>query len=181
MKIYSDTEYPIPKQKVLKTIRNRTTERYGLFIHKHNRSPKNVPNARQEPRRSRDRRRASLDSRETRLVRTHSRRTRTVRWEKSLDLEEFLRFYDDAVSNRKETKSNSVIDNDDAIVSAFNVFDVNGDGYISSEELRTVLERLGFEEETKSWDCGRMIRAHDKNLDGVIDIEEFKNMMLHVQ
>ncbi|KAJ4916332.1 putative calcium-binding protein CML44 [Raphanus sativus] len=101
---------------------------------------------------------------------------------KSLDLEEFLRFYDDAVSNRKETKSNSVVDNDDdAIVSAFNVFDVNGDGYISSEELRTVLERLGFEEETKSWDCGRMIRAHDKNLDGVIDIEEFKNMMLHVQ
>ncbi|KAG2303502.1 hypothetical protein Bca4012_062250 [Brassica carinata] len=102
---------------------------------------------------------------------------------KSLDLDEFLRFYDDAVSYRKETKSDSVVcvDNDDAIVGAFNVFDVDGDGYISSEELRTVLERLGFEEETKSWDCGRMIRAHDKNLDGVIDFEEFKNMLLHVQ
>ncbi|RID58245.1 hypothetical protein BRARA_F01552 [Brassica rapa] len=99
----------------------------------------------------------------------------------SLDLDEFLRFYDDAVSDRKETKNDSVVDNDDAIVGAFNVFNVNGDGYISSEELRTVLERLGFEEETKSWDCGRMIRAHDKNLDGVIDFEEFKNMMLHVQ
>ncbi|KAF8082465.1 hypothetical protein N665_0824s0013 [Sinapis alba] len=99
----------------------------------------------------------------------------------SLNLDEFLRFYNDAVS--KETKSiNSVVDNDDdAIVSAFNVFDVNGDGYISSDELRTVLERLGFEEETKIWDCRRMIRAHDKNLDGVIDFEEFKNMMLHVQ
>ncbi|KFK44255.1 hypothetical protein AALP_AA1G234900 [Arabis alpina] len=101
----------------------------------------------------------------------------------SLDLDEFLRFYYDIVSNSKGTKNDISVDDDDdeAIVKAFNVFDVNGDGYISSEELRAVLERLGFEEEAKDWDCGRMIRVHDKNLDGVIDFDEFKNMVLHVQ
>lgn len=99
----------------------------------------------------------------------------------SLDLDEFLRFYHDAVSNSRGTKnSNVVVDDDEAIVRAFNVFDVNGDGYISAEELRDVLERLGFEEEAKAWDCGRMIRVHDKNLDGFVDFEEFKNMILHV-
>ncbi|KAL1208001.1 putative calcium-binding protein CML44 [Cardamine amara subsp. amara] len=100
---------------------------------------------------------------------------------KSLDLDEFLRFYYDTVSNIIGTKDNNVDDSDDeAIVKAFNVFDVNGDGYISAEELRDVLERLGFEEEAKTWDCGRMIRFHDKNLDGLVDFEEFKNMILHV-
>ncbi|CAN8312829.1 unnamed protein product [Cochlearia groenlandica] len=99
----------------------------------------------------------------------------------SLDLNEFLCFYYDAVSNNKAKKkknnnTNNVVE--ESIVKAFNVFDVNGDGYISSEELRTVLERLGFEDEVESWDCKRMIRVHDKNLDGLIDFEEFKNMML---
>ncbi|KAG7647114.1 putative calcium-binding protein CML44 [Arabidopsis thaliana] len=100
----------------------------------------------------------------------------------SLDLDEFLRFYYDAVLDSKGSKKNIdvVADNDEAIARAFNVFDVNGDGYISAEELRDVLERLGFEEEAKAWDCGRMIRVHDKNLDGFVDFEEFKNMILHV-
>ncbi|XP_010459863.1 PREDICTED: probable calcium-binding protein CML44 [Camelina sativa] len=101
----------------------------------------------------------------------------------SLDLDEFLRFYHDTVLASKGTNTNNdvvVVDDDEAIVRAFNVFDVNGDGYISAEELRDVLERLGFEEEAKAWDCGRMIRVHDKNLDGFVDFEEFKNMILHV-
>ncbi|KAG7592515.1 EF-hand domain [Arabidopsis thaliana x Arabidopsis arenosa] len=94
----------------------------------------------------------------------------------SLDIDEFLRFYNDAVLDSKGTKKNT----DEAIARAFNVFDVNGDGYISAEELRDVLGRLGFEEEARAWDCGRMIRVHDKNLDGFVDFEEFKNMILHV-
>ncbi|EOA39012.1 hypothetical protein CARUB_v10011559mg [Capsella rubella] len=103
----------------------------------------------------------------------------------SLDLDEFLRFYHDAVlvSKGTNTTNNDAVvvgGDDEAIAKAFNVFDVNGDGYISAEELRDVLERLGFEEEAKAWDCGRMIRVHDKNLDGFVDFEEFKNMMLHV-
>lgn len=97
----------------------------------------------------------------------------------SLDVDEFLRFYYDAVANSKGATKNNNVDDDDAIVKAFNVFDVNGDGYISAEELRAVLERLGFEEEAKAWDCGRMIRVHDKNLDGLVDFEEFKSMILH--
>ncbi|XP_010539685.1 PREDICTED: probable calcium-binding protein CML44 [Tarenaya hassleriana] len=88
----------------------------------------------------------------------------------SLDLDEFSLFYD-AVSK----------DGDDDIVRAFDVFDLNGDGYISSEELRIVLDRLGLWDESKADDCGRMTRVHDRNLDGLIDFEEFKNMILHVQ
>ncbi|GMJ02409.1 hypothetical protein like AT1G21550 [Hibiscus trionum] len=63
------------------------------------------------------------------------------------------------------------------IAKAFKVFDLNGDGFISSEELQSVLIRLGLLDERSGKDCRNMICYYDTNSDGMIDFEEFKNMM----
>ncbi|EYU23855.1 hypothetical protein MIMGU_mgv1a015757mg [Erythranthe guttata] len=57
---------------------------------------------------------------------------------------------------------------------AFKVFDLNNDGFISSDELQTVLSRIGLLDEH---DCKEMILAYDRNRDGVLDFGEFKDMM----
>ncbi|TYJ50428.1 hypothetical protein E1A91_A01G205600v1 [Gossypium mustelinum] len=114
-----------------------------------------------------------------------------------LGFEEFLFFYD-SISNHS-TKIEAAIDaeeeeeimmvhgggdDDDGghgdcdLAKAFKVFDLNGDGFISCEELQSVLVRLGLWDEKKGKDCRNMICFYDTNLDGMIDFEEFKNMML---
>ncbi|KAK4751340.1 hypothetical protein SAY87_004822 [Trapa incisa] len=61
---------------------------------------------------------------------------------------------------------------------AFKVFDVNGDGFIDTEELHRVLRGLGLtEEELEEGDCGRMIGAFDENGDGRIDFREFVKLL----
>ncbi|EEF42084.1 probable calcium-binding protein CML44 [Ricinus communis] len=109
----------------------------------------------------------------------------------SLDFNEFLLFYDsitecsygaggeeeedEVVVEEEEEGSNKELED---LAKAFNVFDINGDGFISSEELQSVLARLGLWDEMSGKDCTSMICAFDTNLDGVLDFEEFKNMML---
>ncbi|KAG8503934.1 hypothetical protein CXB51_002264 [Gossypium anomalum] len=116
-----------------------------------------------------------------------------------LGFEEFLFFYD-SISNHN-TKIEAAIDDeeeeeeeimmvhgggddddddhgDSDLAKAFKVFDLNGDGFISCEELQSVLVRLGLWDEKKGKDCRNMICFYDTNLDGMIDFEEFKNMML---
>ncbi|CAN0928441.1 Probable calcium-binding protein CML44 [Linum grandiflorum] len=89
----------------------------------------------------------------------------------SLDFEEFIEFYE-SISGEK--KSEEAVEKD--LEEAFRVFDLNGDGFITSEELQKVLERLGLWDEAK--DCGRMICVYDTNRDGVLDFGEFKRMMM---
>ena len=64
------------------------------------------------------------------------------------------------------------------LAKAFIVYDSNGDGFISCDELQSVLSRLGLWNEHCGQDCRSMINVYDKNSDGVLDFEEFKNMML---
>lgn len=111
----------------------------------------------------------------------------------SLDLNEFLFFWksiskqnnksnEDDDHEVKEEEEEEEINNGDCedsdLVEAFNVFDLNGDGFISCEELQVILSRLGLWDEKSGKDCKRMIFVYDTNLDGVLDFEEFKNMML---
>ncbi|MED6193341.1 hypothetical protein PIB30_018492 [Stylosanthes scabra] len=60
--------------------------------------------------------------------------------------------------------------------SAFRVFDLNGDGKISAEELSQVLKRLG--ENCNVSDCKKMVMGVDGNGDGFIDLNEFMRMMM---
>ncbi|CAK9308978.1 unnamed protein product [Citrullus colocynthis] len=63
------------------------------------------------------------------------------------------------------------------IKEAFDVFDVNGDGFIDVEELQRVMCVLGFKEGEEIQNCERMIRKFDQNKDGRIDFQEFLQLM----
>ena len=61
---------------------------------------------------------------------------------------------------------------------AFDVFDVNGDGFIDAGELQRVLCSLGLVEEGPEVEnCQRMTSAFDENQDGLIDFCEFVKLM----
>ncbi|KAK9167297.1 hypothetical protein Scep_002488 [Stephania cephalantha] len=101
----------------------------------------------------------------------------------NLDLGDFVMFYESiSMSNHGDHKGKSSDDQDHEdekeLVEAFKVFDMDDDGFISSDELQSVLSRLGMWEEVGGGDCRRMIREFDSNADGMLDFEEFKNMML---
>ncbi|KAF5200732.1 Calcium-binding protein cml42 [Thalictrum thalictroides] len=100
---------------------------------------------------------------------------------KSFDLEEFMLFCDTMYKQGEEGKQTKVgvcSSDDSDLVEAFKVFDINNDGFITSDELQCVLSRLGLWEERSGRDCKRMIYEFDINSDGVLDFEEFKKMML---
>ncbi|XP_027333062.1 probable calcium-binding protein CML44 [Abrus precatorius] len=102
-----------------------------------------------------------------------------------LDFSEFLFFYDSMLKQNneeeKETKGEGCVEIEEVegdLVKAFKVFDLDGDGFITSHELECVLKRLGMWDECSGKDCRTMICSYDTNLDGKLDFQEFKDMML---
>uniref|UniRef100_A0A7N1A5U9 EF-hand domain-containing protein n=1 Tax=Kalanchoe fedtschenkoi TaxID=63787 RepID=A0A7N1A5U9_KALFE len=72
------------------------------------------------------------------------------------------------------------VDSDEALESlrgAFAVFDIDGNGSISAEELHKVLKGLG--DACSVPVCKRMISCVDADGDGMISFDEFKVMMLN--
>jgi len=55
------------------------------------------------------------------------------------------------------------------------VFDCDGNGFISREELAKVMKSIG--EELSEEDLTEMITEADKNGDGLIDFQEFAQML----
>ncbi|KAF3431478.1 hypothetical protein FNV43_RR26209 [Rhamnella rubrinervis] len=60
---------------------------------------------------------------------------------------------------------------------AFDVFDEDKDGFIEAADLQRVLCRLGLVKDSGISKCVTMIKAVDKNEDGLIDFNEFVRFM----
>ncbi|KAH6759176.1 hypothetical protein C2S53_006007 [Perilla frutescens var. hirtella] len=102
--------------------------------------------------------------------------------DKALDFFDFLFFYQTLIGKAGTTNQEKEPVNDDQILEsdlrkAFRVFDLNGDGFISCEELQIALSRLGLLDRSCGQDCMQMIGVYDANSDGLLDFEEFKEMM----
>ena len=68
-------------------------------------------------------------------------------------------------------------DDEEDMKEAFNVFDKNGDGFISVDELGSVLGSLGLHQGRNLEDCKLMITKVDVDGDGMVSFKEFKKMM----
>uniref|UniRef100_A0ACD5XI81 Uncharacterized protein n=1 Tax=Avena sativa TaxID=4498 RepID=A0ACD5XI81_AVESA len=68
-------------------------------------------------------------------------------------------------------------DDEEGMREAFDVFDQNGDGYITVEELRSVLASLGLKQGRTVEECRQMISKVDADGDGRVDFKEFRQMM----
>ncbi|KAH9536043.1 hypothetical protein CY35_17G085100 [Sphagnum magellanicum] len=67
--------------------------------------------------------------------------------------------------------------NDTLLKETFSIFDKNHDGFISNIELQSILHRLGIRKGSSLKDCQQMIAGVDRNGDGRVDFEEFKELM----
>ncbi|XP_066919221.1 calmodulin-like isoform X2 [Clytia hemisphaerica] len=75
----------------------------------------------------------------------------------------------------KMAERNERNDMSEDLRNAFRVFDANGDGRISVEELRHVMVNLG--DPLTDEEVDEMMREADKDNDGYVDYEEFVTMM----
>ncbi|OAE26761.1 hypothetical protein AXG93_1129s1100 [Marchantia polymorpha subsp. ruderalis] len=95
-----------------------------------------------------------------------------------VDFQEFLSLYRSLCDGDAATPSPSLDDEEDeTLLEAFRVFDKNMDGFITAEELQTVLLDLGLPEGKSLKNCERMIQSVDVDGNGEIDLREFKEMM----
>ncbi|KAK7261613.1 hypothetical protein RIF29_27928 [Crotalaria pallida] len=85
-----------------------------------------------------------------------------------VDIDEFGELYQSIMDERDEEED---------MREAFNVFDQNRDGFITVEELRSVLSSLGLKQGRTVEDCKKMIMKVDVDGDGKVDYKEFKQMM----
>ncbi|KAL7239677.1 hypothetical protein ACSBR2_005547 [Camellia fascicularis] len=98
-----------------------------------------------------------------------------------IDLDEFCGLYESMVSREEvigeeeEGGGKGVGEGD--LKEAFAVFDGNGDGLITVEELGLVLSSLGLKEGKRVESCKEMISKVDMDGDGMVNFDEFKSMM----
>lgn len=84
-----------------------------------------------------------------------------------IDFEEFV-----SLMNRRSKET----DIEEEVINAFRVFDKDGNGLISSNELRQVMTSLG--DRLTDEEADEMIREADVDGDGYINYEEFVRMMM---
>ncbi|XP_072953042.1 calmodulin-like protein 6 [Typha angustifolia] len=83
----------------------------------------------------------------------------------------------DPKTSKKESKDKAVSTataNELHLETVFSTFDRDGDGFVTSAELEESLKRLGLS--TTSAEVTRMMEKVDSNGDGLIDLEEFREL-----
>ncbi|XP_059296771.1 calcium-binding protein CAST-like [Lycium ferocissimum] len=95
------------------------------------------------------------------------------------DFEVLHRSFNDVFFGSKYDDQDPAQDESD-LKEAFDVFDENGDGFISAKELQVVLEKLGLPEGSEIDRVEMMISSVDQDHDGRVDFFEFKDMMQSV-
>lgn len=92
---------------------------------------------------------------------------RSVDLDKSgtIDFDEFVKIF----------SSKLTVDPEQELHEVFDIFDNNLDGFISDDELFSVLQKLG--EQTSLAECKKMIAEADLNGDGRVDYREFKAIL----
>uniref|UniRef100_A0A0A9DQU1 EF-hand domain-containing protein n=1 Tax=Arundo donax TaxID=35708 RepID=A0A0A9DQU1_ARUDO len=100
-----------------------------------------------------------------------------------VDVEEFGELYRAVMAGDKGSRGGAAAaeeedgeDEDEDMREAFRVFDANGDGYITVDELGAVLASLGLKQ-GRTAECRRMIGRVDRDGDGRVDFHEFRQMM----
>ncbi|KAM7252623.1 hypothetical protein ACFE04_008132 [Oxalis oulophora] len=81
-----------------------------------------------------------------------------------IDLDEFV-----------EVFSHDDESDDKVLKDAFDLYDLDGNGVISADELQLVMKRMG--EKCSLAEAKKMISSVDEDGDGNVDFEEFKKMM----
>jgi calcium-binding protein CML len=96
-----------------------------------------------------------------------------------VDSEEFVELYRAITSTTgaEEDPAAAGEEDEEDMREAFRVFDANGDGYITVEELGAVLSSLGLKQGRTAEECRRMIGQVDRDGDGRVDFHEFRQMM----
>ncbi|KAJ7961707.1 Calmodulin-like protein [Quillaja saponaria] len=85
-----------------------------------------------------------------------------------VDIDEFAVLYEMIMEDKDEEED---------MREAFNVFDKNRDGFITMEELRSVLTTLSLKQGRTIEDCRRMIKKVDVDGDGMVNFKEFKQIL----
>ena len=81
-------------------------------------------------------------------------------------------FYEYVMLMARQMKDN---DSNEAMIEAFSMFDLDGDGFITGDELRHMMTGMG--EKLTHEEVDEIIKEADTNGDGKIDVDEFISMM----
>lgn len=87
----------------------------------------------------------------------------------TIDFEEFIQMMPAASRNERDENA------EEEMREAFQIFDADGNGKITSEELRLIMENLG--EKLTEEEIEDMVKEADIDGDGEINYEEFVRMM----
>ncbi|GMI46794.1 hypothetical protein TrCOL_g2479 [Triparma columacea] len=68
------------------------------------------------------------------------------------------------------------VQNFDPVAEAFKVYDPHSTGFVDSEILRSIFQNLGFGEISDE-DLGILVETGDKDKDGRISLQDFRNML----
>ena len=88
----------------------------------------------------------------------------------TIDFEEFVAMMPQAARNARDENA------EEEMYEAFQIFDADGNGNISADELRQIFENLG--QNLTAEEIDDMVKVADIDGDGEINYEEFVKMLL---